>query len=96
MLFFACPNAIKEELNSITEKEINHIEILVVIKMGIPEYSSPVFPVKRKHQNLCRACTAFHVLNDKLVIIKHVFPLVQDCILHSSHRLKPLLGYGCS
>ena len=52
---------------------------LGIIKKDLTGYSSPVLLVKRKQQNLFRVCTDFRVLNDRLVCINHIFPLVRDC-----------------
>ena len=43
-------------------------------------YSSLVVLVKQKIKNLYRVCSDFRILNEKLVKIKHAFPLVRDCI----------------
>ena len=33
-----------------------------------------------KNQNLCRVCSDFQILNEKLLKSNHAFPLVRDCI----------------
>ena len=50
---------------------------LGIIQKGLTGYSSPVVLVKWKNQNLY---SDFQILNEKLLKINHVFPLVRDCI----------------
>ena len=59
---------------------MDRLEHLGIICKGLTGYSSPVVLVKQKNQNLYRVCSDFHILNEKLVKIKHAFPLVRDCI----------------
>ena len=59
---------------------MNRLEHLGIIQKGLTGYSSLVVLVKRKNQNLYRVCSDFHILNEKLLKIKHAFLLVQDCI----------------
>ena len=55
---------------------MDRLEQLGRIEKGLTGYSSPVLLVKRKQQNLYRVVTDFKVLNERLVRIKHAFPLV--------------------
>ena len=59
---------------------MDRLKHLGIIRKGLTSYSSPVVLVKRKNQNLYRVCSDFRILNEKLVNINHVFPLVRDCI----------------
>ena len=70
----------REEQRKVIQKEMDRLEHLGIIRKGLTGYSSPVVLVKRKNQNLCRVCSDFRILNEKLVKINHAFPLVRDCI----------------
>ena len=70
----------REEQKKVIQKEMDRLEYLGIIRKGLTSYSSPVVLIKRKNQNLCRVCSDFRILNEKLLKINHVFPLVQDCI----------------
>ena len=59
---------------------MDRLEHLGIIRKGLTGYSSPVVLVKRKNQNLCRVCSDFQILNEKLLKINNTFPLVRDCI----------------
>ena len=59
---------------------MDRLEHLGFIQKGLTSYSSPVVLVKRKNQNLYRVCSDFRILNEKLLKINCVFPLVRDCI----------------
>ena len=59
---------------------MDRLKHLGIICKGLTSYSSLVVLVKWKNQNLYRVCSNFHILNEKLVKINHVFPLVRDCI----------------
>ena len=78
--FFVRPYPMREEQKKVIQKEMDRLEHLGIIHKGLTSYSSPVVLVKRKNQKLYRACSDFHILNEKLVKIKHAFPLVRDCI----------------
>ena len=65
---------------------MDRLEHLGIIRKGLTSYSSPVVLVERK-TNICRVCSDFQILNEKLLKINHAFPLVRDCIeqLGSKH-----------
>ena len=69
----------REEQKKVIQKEMDRLEHLGIIQEGLP-YSSLVVLVKKKNQNLYRVCSDFRILNEKLLKINHVFPLVRDCI----------------
>ena len=70
----------REEQKKVIQKEMDRLEHLGIIQKGLTGYSSRVVLVKQKNQNLYRVCSDFHINNEKLLKINHVFPLVQDCI----------------
>ena len=70
----------REEQKKVIQKEMDRLEHLGIIHKGLTGYSPLVVLVKWKNQNLYRVCSDFHILNEKLVKINHVFPLVRDCI----------------
>ena len=76
--FFVQPYAMWEEQKKVIQKEMDRLEHLGIIHKGLTRYSSPVFLVKRKNQNLCGVCSDFRILNEKLLKISHAFPLVQE------------------
>ena len=78
--FFARRYQMREEQKKVTQKEMDRLEHLGIIRKGLTSCSSPVVLVKWKNQNLYRVCSDFHILNEKLVKINHAFPLVRDCI----------------
>ena len=78
--FFVRLYPMREEQKKVIQKEMDRLEHLGIIQKGLTGYSSPVFLVKWKNQNLYRACSDFCILNEKLVKINHAFPLVRDCI----------------
>ena len=78
--FFVKPYPMREEQKKVIQKEMDRLEHLGIIRKGLTSYSSPVFLVKWKNQNLYRVCSDFYILNEKLVKINHAFPLVRDCI----------------
>ena len=59
---------------------MDRLERLEIIRKALTGYSSPVLLVKRKQQNLYRVVTDFRVLNERLVRVNHVFPIVRDCL----------------
>ena len=79
-LFFVRPYPMREEQKKVIQKEMDRLKHLGIIHKGLTIYSSPVVLVKQKNQNLCRVCSDFHILNEKIVKINHAFPLVRDCI----------------
>ena len=78
--FLVRPYPMREEQKKVIQKEMDRLEHLGIIWKGLTGYSSPVVLVKWKNQNLYRACSDFHILNEKLVKINHAFQLVRDCI----------------
>ena len=78
--FFVRPYPMREEQKKVIQKEMDRLKHLGIICKGLTGYSSPVVLVKWKNQNLYRVCSDFCILNEKLVKINHVFPLVRDCI----------------
>ena len=64
----------REEQKKVIQKEVDRLEHF--IQKGLTGYSSLVVLVKRKNQNLYRVCSDFCILNEKLLKINHVFPLV--------------------
>ena len=80
MPFFVRPYPMREEQKKVKQKEMDRLEHLGIIWKRLTGYSSPVFLVKWKNQNLYLVCSDFHILNEKLVKINHAFPLVRDCI----------------
>ena len=58
---------------------MNRLKHLGIIWKGLTSYSSLVVLVKQKN-HLYQVCSNFCILNEKLVKIKHAFPLVRDCI----------------
>ena len=70
----------REEQKKVIQKEMDRLEHLGIIRIGLTGYSSLVVLVKRKNQNLYRVCSDFCILNEKLLKINHAFLLVQDCI----------------
>ena len=78
--FFVRPYPMRKEQKKVIQKEMDRLEHLHIIQKGLTGYSSLVVLVKRKNQNLCRFCSDFRILNEKLLKINHAFPLVQDCI----------------
>ena len=78
--FFVRLYPMREEQKKVIQKEINRLEHLGIIRKGLTSYSSPLFLVKWRNQNLYQACSDFRILNEKLVKINHAFPLVRDCI----------------
>ena len=78
--FFVRPYPMREEQKKVIQKEMDRLEHLGIIRIGLTSYSSSVVLVKWKNQNLYRVCSDFHILNEKLVKINHAFPLVRDCI----------------
>ena len=78
--FFVRPYPMREEQKKVIQKEMDRLKHLCIIRKGLTDYSSPVVLVKWKNQNVCRVCSDFCILNEKLVKINHAFPLVRDCI----------------
>ena len=78
--FFVRPYPMREEQKKVIQKEMDKLKHLGIIHKGLTSYSSLVVLVKQKNQNLYRVCSDFRILNEKLVKINHVFPLVRDCI----------------
>ena len=78
--FFVRPYPMREEQKKVIQKEMDRLKHLGIIWKGLTGYSSLVVLVKWTNQNLYRVCSDFHILNEKLVKIKHAFPLVRDCI----------------
>ena len=78
--FFVRPYPMREEQKKVIQKEMDRLEHLGIIHKGLTSYSSLVVLVKQKNQNLYQVCSDFCILNEKLVKINHVFPLVRDCI----------------
>ena len=78
--FFVRPYPMREEQKKVIQKEMDRLKHIDIIHKGLTSYSSPVVLVKCKNQNLCRVCSDFHILNEKLVKINHAIPLVGDCI----------------
>ena len=78
--FFVRPYPIKEEQKKVIQKEMDRFEHLGIICKGLTGYSSPVVLVKCKNQNLYQVYSDFRILNEKLIKIKHAFPLVRDYI----------------
>ena len=78
--FFVRPYPMREEQKKVIQKEMDRLEHLGIIHKGLTGYSSLVVLVKWKNQNLYRVCSDFCILNEKLVKINHIFPLVRDCI----------------
>ena len=70
----------REEQKKVIQKEMDRLEHLGIIQKGLTGYSSLVVLVKRKNQNLYRVCSDFWILNEKLLMINHAFPLVRDYI----------------
>ena len=70
----------REEQKKVIEGEMDRLEHLGIIQKGLTGYSSLVVLVKIKNQNICRVCSDFRILNEKLLKINHAFLLVQDCI----------------
>ena len=77
--FFVRPYPVQEQ-KKVIQKEMDRLKPLGIIRKGLTSYSSLVVLVKRKNQNLHRVCSDFRILNEKLLKINHVFPLVRDCI----------------
>ena len=50
--FFVRPYPMREEQKKVVQKEMDRPEHLGIIRKGLTCYSSPVFLVKRKNQNL--------------------------------------------
>ena len=69
-----------EEQKKVIQKEMDRLKHLGIIRKGLTSYSSLVVLVKWKNQNLCKVCSDFQILNEKLLEINHAFPLVRDCI----------------
>ena len=69
-----------QEQKKVTQKEMDRLKHLDIIRKGLAGYSSPVVLVKQKIQNLYRVCSDFRILNEKLLKINHAFPLIRDCI----------------
>ena len=67
ILFFVRPYPMQEEQKKVIQKEMDRLEHLGIIQKGLTGYSSPVVLVKRKNQNLCRVCSDFRILNEKLL-----------------------------
>ena len=84
--FFVRPYPMREEQKKVIQKEMDRLKHLGIIRKGLTDYSSLVVLVKRKNQNLYRVCSDFCILNEKLVKIKHAFPLVRDCIEQLSRK----------
>ena len=59
---------------------MDRLERLGIIQKELTSYSSLIFLVKRKNQNLHRVCSDFRILNEKLLKINNAFLLVRDCI----------------
>ena len=78
--FLVRPYPMREEQKKVTQKEMDRLKHLGIIRKGLTCYSSLVVLVKRKNQNLFRVCSDFCILNEKLVKINHAFPLVRGCI----------------
>ena len=70
----------REEQKKVIQKEMDRLKHLGIIHKGLTSYSSPVVLVKWKNQNLYQVCSAFRILNEKLVKINDAFLLVRDCI----------------
>ena len=77
--FFVSLYTMREEQKKVIQKEMDRLKHLGIIWKGLTSYS-PVVLVIWKNQNLCRVCSDFCILNEKLVKINHAFPLVRDCI----------------
>ena len=78
--FFVRPYTMREEQKKVIQKEMDRLEHLGIICKGLTGYSSLVVLVKQKNQNLYRVCSDFCIHNEKLLKIKHAFPLVHNCI----------------
>ena len=70
----------RKEQKKVIQKEMDRLKHLDIIQKGLTGYSSPVVLDKRKNKNLCRVCSDFRILNEKLLKINHAFPLVPDCM----------------
>ena len=70
---------------------MDRLEHLGIIQKELTGYSSLDVLVKWKNQNLCRVCSDFCILNEKLVKINHAFPLVRDCIEQLGRKKCPYL-----
>ena len=62
--FFIWPYNVREDHKPITQKEMDRLEKLGIIRKALTWYSSPILLVKRKQQNLYRVVTDFWVLNE--------------------------------
>ena len=78
--FFVGPYPMTEEQKKVIQKEMDRLKHLGIIWKGLTGYSSLVVLVKWKNQNLYQVCSDFCILNEKLVMINHAFPLVRECI----------------
>ena len=63
----------REEQKKVIQREMDRLEHLGIIRKGLTGYSSPVVLGKRKNQNLCRVCSNFWILNEKLLNIHNAF-----------------------
>ena len=70
----------REEQKKVLQKEMDRLKRIGIIQKRLTSYSSLVFLVKQKNQNLYQVCSDFCILNEKLVKINHSFLLVRDCI----------------
>ena len=78
--FIVRPYPMHKEQKKVIQKEMDRLEHLGIIRKGLTSCSSLVVLVKQKNQNFYRVCSDFPILNEKLLEINHVFPLVRDCI----------------
>ena len=78
--FFVRPYPMQEEQKKVIQKEMDRLKHLGIIGKGLTGYSSPVVLVKWKNQKLYRVCSDLQILNEKLLKINHVCPLVRDIV----------------
>ena len=66
--FFVRPYPMREEQKKVIQKEMDRLEHLGIIWIGLTGYSSPVALVKWKNQNLYRVCSDFCIVRHNLTM----------------------------
>ena len=74
--FFVHPYPMRKEQKKVIRKEMDGLEHS---KKGLP---ATVHQLSSSNERIkiCRVCSDFKLLNEKLLKINHAFPLVRDCI----------------
>ena len=84
--FFIRPYHVKEEEKKITDKEMERLHYLGILKEGFSAYLSPVMLISRRVMQDKRVVTDFRHLNTRIAKNNLAYPLIKDTFvtLHNS------------